>query len=108
MWTMIGSLGSIVDTLRPAFTTPSFASSCELLLAWVMCLGKHTLRRVAHNADPQLVPDHSRRHGLDSYYNYFERSAWTPKALAYRIAVLVFTRLNFLCPITLLVDDTLA
>src|SRR5260370_19563022 len=108
MWTMIGSLGSIVDPLRPAFTSPSFVSSCELLLAWVMCLGKHTLRRVAYNADPRVAPDHSRRHGLDGYYNYFERSAWTPKGLAYRVAVLVFTRLKFLCPITLLVDDTLA
>ena len=108
MWTMILSLEPVVDELEPAFTQPSYGTACELLLAWVMCLGKHTLRRVAHNTDPQVAPDHSRRHGLDTYYNYFERSAWTPKALAYRVALLVFTRLKFLCPITLLVDDTLA
>jgi hypothetical protein len=108
VWSMILSLESVVDELEPAFTQPSFQAGCELLLAWVMCLGKHTLRRVAHNADPQLVPDHRRRHGLDGYYNFFERSAWTPKALAYRVAVLVFARLKCLSPITLLVDDTLA
>src|SRR5947209_10087277 len=108
MWTMIASLAPFVDELRPAFTEPSFGTGCELLLAWVLCLGKHTLRRVAHRAHPEDVPDHSRRHGLDAYYNYFERSAWTPKALAHRVAVLILTRLKFFGVLTLLVDDTLA
>jgi hypothetical protein len=105
---MILSLESVVDELEPAFTQPSYQTGCELLLAWVMCLGKHTLRRVAHNAHPEVAPDHSRRHGLDTYYNYFERSAWTAGGLAYRVALLVFTRLKLLGPLTLLVDDTLA
>src|SRR5215207_7578125 len=105
---MILSLDSVVDELEPAFTQPSYQTGCELLLAWVMCLGKHRLSRVAHNAHPEQVPDHSQRHGLDGYYNFCGRSAWTPKGLAYRVAVLVVTRLKFLSPITLLVDDTLA
>jgi hypothetical protein len=108
MWTMILSLDPLVDELRPAFTQPSYDTGCELLLAWVMCLGKHTLRRTAENAHPNRVPDHSRRHGLDTYYNCFERSAWTPKSLAHRVGVLIFTRLQFFGVITLLVDDTLA
>src|ERR1700676_3076543 len=108
MWTMILSLEPIVDELEPAFTQPSFATAGGLLLAWVMCLGRHTLGRVAHNAHPQTLPDHSQRHGLDTYYNFFARSAWTPRQLAYRLSVLLFTRLKFCLPITLLVDDTLA
>jgi hypothetical protein len=108
MWTMILSLDPLVDELRPAFTQPSYGTSCELLLAWLMCLGKHTLRRTAENAHPDRVPDHSQRHGLDIYYNFFERSAWTPKGLARRVAVLIITRLQFLGVLTLLVDDTLA
>jgi hypothetical protein len=108
MWTMILSLDPIVDELRPAFTQPAFAPATDLLLAWIMCLGKHTLRRTAENAHPDRVPDHSQRHGLDSYYNFFERSAWTPKELAYRVGVLILTRLKFFGRITLLVDDTLA
>ena len=108
MWTMILSLDPLVDELRPAFTQPSYGTSCELLLAWLMCLGKHTLRRAAENAHPDRVPDHSQRHGLDTYYNFFERSAWTPKGLTHRVGVLIFTRLQFLGVITLLVDDTLA
>jgi hypothetical protein len=108
MWDMIPSLGCCVDTLTPAFTQPSFATNCHLLLAWVMCLGKHTLCRVGHNAQPQCPPDHSARHGLDCYYNFFERSSWQPRDLAYRVAVLTLTRLSFSGCITLLVDDTLA
>src|SRR6266513_2371566 len=102
-WTMILSLDPIVDELRPAFTQPSFGTGCELLLAWIMCLGKHTLRRTAENAHPDRVPDHSRRHGLDTYYNYFGRSAWDPQGLAQRIGVLLLTKLRLFGVITLLV-----
>lgn len=108
MWDMIPSLASCVDTLAPAFTQPSFNSNCHLLLAWVMCLGKHTLLRVGENTRPQEPPDHSQRHGLDCYYNFFERSSWKPKDLAYRVALLILTRLQFTGCVTLLVDDTLA
>lgn len=108
MWTMIPSLQATVDVLVPAFTQPSFATSCRLVLAWVMCLGKHTLSRVAQNANPSSPPDRAARHGLDSYYNFFERSAWTPSVLAQRVGVLILTSLRFTGLVTLLIDDTLA
>ena len=108
MWTMIASLAPVVEVLRPAFTEPSYATTCQLLLAWIMCLGKHTLRRVAENAHPDRLPDHSRRHGLDTTYNFFARSAWTARDLAHRVGLLIFTHLSFGGAITLLVDDTLA
>lgn len=107
MWTMIPSLEPFVDTLAPVFTQPSFATCRTLLLGWIMCLGKHTLFRVGHSANPQTCPDHSKRHGLDCYYNFFERAAWTPGDLAYQVALLVITRLIPFGSITLLVDDTL-
>lgn len=107
MWTMIESLQPLVALLQPAFSQPSCVSSWRFLLAWIMCLGKHTLRRVGENLNPQTPPDHSQRHGLDSYYNFFARSAWTPQGLAHRIGVLIFTHLPFLDGISLLVDDTL-
>jgi hypothetical protein len=108
MWCMIDSLQSVVDSLSGAFTHPSFATASQLLLGWIMCLGKHTIWRTAQSAQPQTCPDHSKRHGLDSYYNFFERSAWTPSGLAYHVAVLILTRLQLFGRITLLVDDTLA
>jgi hypothetical protein len=108
MWTMILSLQPIVETLTPTFTQPTFATGCELVLAWVMCLGKRTRYRVAQNVHPETVLDHSQRHGLDTYYNFFERSAWTPQGLAHRIGLLILTRLQFGGVLTPLVDDTLA
>src|ERR1700722_19123335 len=107
MWIMLPSLQLCVDCLAPVFTQPSFNTSCQLMLGWIMCLGKHTLLRVGHSIHPENSPDHSQRHGLDSYYNFFERSTWSPKDLAYRIAWLVVTRLLSIGCITLLVDDTL-
>jgi hypothetical protein len=108
MWTMIDSLQPIVALLQPSFPQPSFATCSHLLLAWIMCLGQHTLRRVGENVHPDTPPDHSQQHGLDTWYNFFERSAWTPRGLAHRVGVLLLTRLRFVGAITLLVDDTLA
>jgi hypothetical protein len=105
---MIPSLAPIVEGLAPTFTQPSALTAYQLLLAWVMCLGRHTLRRVAENAHPDRAPDHSRRHGLDTSYNFFERSAWTATGLAHRVGVLILTRLKLWGAVTLLVDDTLA
>jgi hypothetical protein len=107
MWPMIASLEPLVQALAPAFTQPSFRTHCQLLLGWVLCLGNHRLCRVADTAQPQELRDHSQRHGLDTTYNFFERSAWTVPALAYRVAALIFTTLKLCGPITLLVDDTL-
>jgi hypothetical protein len=72
-----------------------------------MCLGKHTLMRVGDTSRPESPPDHSRRHGLDGYYNFFERSAWDPTVLAQRVGLLILTALKFTGLVTLLVDDTL-
>jgi hypothetical protein len=108
MWPMIASLQPIVQALAPAFTQPSFHTHCQLFLGWVLCLGKHRLCRVADTTHPEELRDHSQRHGLDTTYNFFERSAWTPVGLAYQVAVLILTRLKLFGAITLLVDDTLA
>jgi hypothetical protein len=107
MWPMIASLEPLVQALAPAFTQPSFRTHCQLLLGWVLCLGQHRLCRVADTAHPEQLRDHSQRHGLDTASNFFERSAWTPKALAYRVAVLMVTTLKLCGALTLLVDDTL-
>jgi DDE superfamily endonuclease len=108
MWTMIASLEPVVQALAPAFTPASFRIHCQFFLAWILCLGKHRLCRVADHVQPQELRDHSQRHGLDTSYNFFERSAWTPAGLAYHLAVLILTRLLPRGVVTLLVDDTLA
>ena len=108
MWSMISSLQPLVEVLAPAFTQPSAITSANFFLAWMMCLGKRTIFRVCTSANPETLHDNSQRHGFDSYYNFFERSAWTPAGLAYYVAVLILTRLKLVGPVTLLVDDTLS
>lgn len=108
MWTMIPSFAPIVTLLAPAFSRQSAVTCGQFLLGWLMCLGRHPLRRVAENARPDTAPDHSQRHGFDTAYNLFARSAWTPDGLARRVGVLLATRLNLGGVVTLLVDDTLA
>jgi hypothetical protein len=108
MWTNIESFRPFVESLQFAFTQPSFTTHGTLLLAWIMCLGRHRLIKVFQNSAPQFPVDNSQRHGFDTFYNFFERSAWTPRGLAYHLGVLIFTRLPVGGVVTLLVDDTLA
>jgi hypothetical protein len=107
MWNNLETFRLFVDTIEPAFTQPSLATQCSLFLAWIMCLGKHHLNKVFATAHPQSLPDHSQRHGMAPYYNFFERSAWTPSGLAQCVGVFLFTRLALSGVVTLLVDDTL-
>jgi hypothetical protein len=107
MWTMIPSLAALVQALAPAFTDPSFTTYCQLLLGWLMCPGNHNTYRVGQTIHADVESSRADRHGLDRYYNFFSRSGWTVSGLAYRVAVLLVTRLHVLGPLYLIVDDTL-
>ena len=108
MTTMLPSLASLVEDLRPVFSHPSFTTHCQFLIAWVLHLGKHTLFRTCGILNLQTQPDLSKRHAYDRYYNFFERSAWAPHVLAQRIFLMIRTRLPLQRTLTLLVDDTLS
>src|SRR3954452_24439158 len=104
---MIPSMQAMVDGLAPTFTQPSLVTCCQLLLSRVMCLGKHTLFKVGETSRAESAPDHSQRHDLDVYYNFFERSAWSPSVLAKHVALLILNALKLTGCVVLLVDDTL-
>jgi hypothetical protein len=107
MWHMIASLDSIVQTLAPALTDPSFATQCQLLLGWLMCPGTHTAYRVGQTIQADAKVSNAERHPFDRYYNFFSRSGWTVSSLAYRVAVMMVARLKVCGPLYLIVDDTL-
>jgi hypothetical protein len=77
------------------------------VLGWIMCLGVHRLLRVFLASSPSELHDFSGRHDQDRYYNFFERSAWTPVDLSKRLALFIFTKLALGGVIRLIVDDTL-
>jgi hypothetical protein len=107
MWTMIPSLELLIQSLAPAFTLPSFATQGQLLIAWFMCLGRHTEYRVFQTALPATSVSHAQRHPFDRFYNFFSRSAWSLQELAFRVAVSVVVRLSPEGWLYLIVDDTL-
>ena len=42
MFSSIPSLDSVLQCLLPVFTQPSLRTHIDVLLGWVMCLGKRT------------------------------------------------------------------
>lgn len=87
MFTSIPSLDSIVQCLLPAFTQPSFQTHIEVLLGWVMCLGKRTEYGVFQATQADAPVSRTERHPFDRFYNFFSRSAWTVHDLAHEVAV---------------------
>jgi hypothetical protein len=107
MFMMIESFESIVQALSPVFTQPSFRTHVEVLLGWIMCLGKRTEYGVFQTIEAQTPISRKQRHPFDRFYNFFSRSAWTVHDLAYHVAVAIVRGLNLKGPLYLVVDDTL-
>ena len=107
MWTMIPSMQLLVQGLAPAFTQPSFQTHRLALLGWLMCLGGRTAFRVFESAQPEQEVSRASRHPFDRYYNFFSRSAWAVKDLAYRVALTAMLHLQPTGVLNLIVDDTL-
>jgi hypothetical protein len=107
MFTMIESFESIVQALSPVLTQPSFRTHLEVLLGWIMCLGKRTEYGVFQTIEAETPISRKQRHPFDRFYNFFSRSAWTVHDLAYHVAVAIVLGLNLKGPLYLVVDDTL-
>jgi hypothetical protein len=107
MFTSISSLDSVLQCLLPAFTQPSFQTHIEVLLGWVMCLGKRTEYGVFQTIQADTPVSRKERHPFDRFYNFFSRSAWTVRDLAQQVAVAIVVGLNPRGLLYLVVDDTL-
>src|SRR5208282_4761845 len=88
-------------------TEPTFRTHTEVLLGWLLCLGRHTEYRVFEAIDASRVASRAQRHPFDRFYNFFCRSAWTTKKLGHELLVSIVTRLHLTGVLCLLVDDTL-
>ena len=89
MFTSIPSLDSVVQCLLPVFTQPSFQTHVEVLLGWMMCLGKRTEYGVFQTIRADTPVSRQQRHPFDRFYNFFSRSAWMVRDLAHQVAVAV-------------------
>lgn len=107
MFTIIESLEPILQCLSLAFTQPSFRTHVEILLGWVMCLGRRTEYGVFQTVRADDPVFRKQRHPFDRFYNFFSRSAWTVQELAHRVAVAIVVLLSPKGLLYLVVDDTL-
>ena len=107
MFTSIPSLDLVLQCLLPVFTQPSFQTHVEVLLGWVMCLGKRTEFGVFQTIQADTPLSRRERHPFDRFYNFFSRTAWTVHDLAHQIAVAIVVRLSPRGLLYLVVDDTL-
>ncbi len=107
MFTSIPSIDSVLQCLLPVFTQPSFRTHIEVLVGWVMCLGKRTEYGVFQTIRADAPVSRNQRHPFDRFYNFFSRSAWTVQDLAHQVCVAVVVRLNPRGLLYLVVDDTL-
>jgi hypothetical protein len=107
MFTSIPSLDPLLQCLLPAFTGPSFQTHIEVLLGWIMCLGKRSEYGVFQTIQADTPVSRQERHPFDRFYNFFSRSAWLVSDLARGVAVAIVVRLNPRGLLYLVVDDTL-
>jgi hypothetical protein len=107
MFTSIPSLDSVLQCLIPVFTQPSFQTHIEVLMGWVMCLGKRTEYGVFQTIQAGTPVSRKERHPFDRFYNFFSRSAWTVHDLGHQVAEAIVVRLQPRGLLYLVVDDTL-
>jgi hypothetical protein len=107
VWSIIPSLDTLLQGLAVAFTEPSFQTHRDILLGWIMCIGKRTEYRVFQTIQASAVVSRIEHHPFDRFYNFFSRSAWTVESLAHQVCVAVVLALNPTGWLYLLVDDTL-
>jgi hypothetical protein len=107
VWPIIPSLDPLLQVMAIAFTEPSFQSHRDILLGWIMCIGKRTEYRVFQTIQAGSEVSRVQRHPFDRFYNFFSRSAWTVGSLAHQVCVAVVVALNPTGLLYLVVDDTL-
>jgi hypothetical protein len=106
MWAVVPTLDVVLQGIAVVFTQPSFQTQREVLLGWVMCLGRRTEFRVFEALIGSRV-SRKVRHPFDRFYNFFSRSAWCVKELAHRVAVQLAVGLMPRGELHLVVDGTL-
>jgi hypothetical protein len=106
MWSVVSTLEAVLQGLSVVFTQPSFETHCEIVLGWLMCLGRRSEFRVFEAIAGSRV-SRKMRHPFDRFYNFFSRSAWSVKALAHQVAVQLVMALQPSGELHLVVDGTL-
>ncbi len=97
-----GSFAALLSLLSPAFTAPSFATFCWLVVGFLARVGDHTVTGMLQAARRERVWHHSRAH------EFFSRARWSVDELGLLLLeFLVATLLPAGAPLRLALDDSL-
>ena len=106
MWSVIPSFELLMQCVSVVFTHPSAITFQQVVLGWIMYLGRRTEFRVFEGIGGKRAC-RRQRHPFDRFYNFFSRSAWTVRELARQVAVNIVVRLNPSGELHVIVDSTL-
>lgn len=90
----------LLASFGDGFTRPSFAIFCKLVLAWIICPGRHTITRL------YLLAEAEGEHAHDAYHRFLRDGAWNLEQLWRMVTVLLVQKLCPEGPVHLGLDDT--
>lgn len=91
----------VLAAFAPVFTLPSFSLFSQLVSAWVLCPGRHTVTRMIGMLDPH------RRRPHDAYHRFLRAAAWSLEDLWRLLAQTLVVSLVPQGTLLMDLDDTL-
>src|SRR5947208_2988053 len=67
----IAAWNRILSAYASCFTQPSFVLFGDLMTAWILCPGRHTVTRMLALLESQT------QHAHDAYHRFLRRGAWS-------------------------------
>lgn len=97
----LASLMNMLGSFAACFTRPSFAIFWRLVIAWVICPGRHTITRLYLVAEPEGSRGH------DAYHHFLRAGAWGLEQLWRKLTIALVDSLCLNGTLHLAVDDTI-
>jgi len=91
-----------LNTLQPAFTSPSFANMLVLFAGWVLTSGPHAVTQAL------VATDVARRRHHEAFHRFFSRGTWKPDEIGRLLYQAILGVLPSNCSVWVVMDDTLA
>lgn len=98
---LIPSLRRLLDPLAPAFRREVYALFCDLVAAWIVCLGRRTISRVWETTGQADERNHA------AAFRLFSQAAWNWEEVCRLLLLQVVVRLVPGTRLWVVVDDTL-
>jgi hypothetical protein len=98
---LIPSLQVLLVNLAPAFRQEAFAMFCQMVPAWIVCLGRRSISRVWETTGQAQWRDHT------AAFRLFSQAVWNWDEVCRLLLVQILARLVPGARVWLVVDDTL-